>query len=54
MEKLYSDGELLAKVVNALDFNTNELGLKPNYSIGNNNCLGMDDSKRPRMPQLEY
>lgn len=54
MEKLYSDGELLAKVANALDFNTNELGLKPNYSIYNHGCLGMDDSKRPRMPQLEY
>ena len=54
MEKLYTDGELLVKVANALDFNTNELGLKPNYSIGNKDFLGMDDSKRPRMPQLEY
>lgn len=54
MGKIYTDGELLKKVSEALNFNTNELGLKPNYAIGNNDCSGMDDSKRPVMPGMEY
>ena len=34
MEKIYTDGELLAKVSDAINFETTELGLKPTYSIG--------------------
>ena len=54
MEKIYTDGELLAKVSDANKFETTELGLKPTYSIGNNGSIGMDTSKRPIMPGMEY
>ena len=54
MEKLYTESKLLQKVRDAVDFNTEDLGLKPNYAIGNNDCHGMDDSKRPLMPLMEY
>ena len=54
MKKIYTDGELLAKVSGAINFETTELGLKPTYSIGNNGCIGMDTSKRPLMPGMEY
>ena len=50
---IFSDGELLHKTEKSIDFENQELGLKPNYSIGDNNCNGMDTTAKPNIPLLK-
>lgn len=54
MAKTLKDSEILKKVNKALNYESEELGLKAGYWIGDNNCNGMDTTNKPQMPLCNY
>jgi hypothetical protein len=51
--KKFTDEDVLREYTNCSRYENYELGLKPIYWVGDNDCEGMDTSNRP-LPPLCY